>query len=111
MYNKRHDKRIARNAFAIYKQNLVKYDTLDFSKELSLRGINDLESLWGGQGIVACSCQGACKNCMCRIKNVPCNSKCHKGKENFKCLNKNWIVNIEIVFYTFFRDMKYFYKV
>ena len=61
---------LARNAFAICKQNLVKFDSLDFSKELSLRGINDLESLSGGQGIVACSCQGACKNCTCKTKKM-----------------------------------------
>ncbi|CAF0955615.1 unnamed protein product [Brachionus calyciflorus] len=73
---------------SLYKQKLVKYDSLDFSKEFGLRGINDLESLSGGQGIVSCSCQGACKNCMCKQKNVPCNSKSHNGKQNLKCINK-----------------------
>ncbi len=79
----------ARNVFAICKQKLVKYDCLDFTQELSLRAINDLESLSGGQVIVACTCQGTCKSkCMCAKKKVPCNSKCHNGNKNTNCVNK-----------------------
>lgn len=80
---------LSRNAFHICKQKLIKFDSLDLTKEKSLREINALHSLGGGQGFLKCNCTGKCdKNCSCNKRGVFCNSRCHKGNENKQCTRK-----------------------
>lgn len=78
----------ARNSFQICKQKLIKFEQLDLSIERSLREINGLHSISGGQGFMKCNCIGKCqKNCSCRKNGVYCNSKCHRNKVSNECLN------------------------
>ena len=79
----------SRNTFHICKQKLLKLDDMNLTKELSLRAINGMNSISGGQGFLRCNCSGACsRNCSCRKAGVTCNSKCHKNKKNTTCTNK-----------------------
>ncbi|CAF1143189.1 unnamed protein product, partial [Brachionus calyciflorus] len=76
----------SRNKFHICKQKLLCLESLDLSKESSLREINSLNSISGGQGFLKCNCSGKCeRNCTCKRSNVLCNSKCHKGQNNLNC--------------------------
>ena len=78
----------SRNMFEICKQKLVSFESLKLDVTLSLRKLNELHSLGGGQGFQRCGCNGKCeKNCSCRKSGVACNSKCHKSKNNTCCTN------------------------
>ena len=66
----------SRNMFEICIQKLISFESLDFSVTHSLRKLNELHSLCGGQGFQRC-------------KSVFCNSKSHKNKNNTCCTNKS----------------------
>ena len=77
---------LSRNMFNICKQKLPKPEYLDLTTEKSLREINALHSITGGQGFLKCNCTGKCdKNCKCKQNGVFCNSRCHKGGVNVQC--------------------------
>ncbi|CAF1016654.1 unnamed protein product [Brachionus calyciflorus] len=60
-----------RNKFHICKQKLLCLESLDLSKESSLREINSLNSISVGQGFLKCNCSGKCeRNCTCKRTNL-----------------------------------------
>ena len=80
----------SRNMFEICKQKLISFESLDLSVTHSLRKLNELHSLCGGQWFQRCNCSGKCeRNCSCKKNLVFCNSKCHKNKNNTCCTNKS----------------------
>ncbi|RNA09618.1 KRAB-A domain-containing 2-like isoform X1 [Brachionus plicatilis] len=83
--------------FHICKQKLLNIESLDLSCEKTLREINSLHSICGGQGILKCNCSGKCeRNSSCKKSNVLCNSKCHKGQLNSNCTSLKISCNIGI---------------
>ena len=76
----------SRNMFHICKQKLISPESLDLNTEKTLREINALHSITGGQGFLKCNCSGKCeRNCKCKQNGVFCNSRCHKGVVNSQC--------------------------
>ncbi|RNA36284.1 hypothetical protein BpHYR1_039927 [Brachionus plicatilis] len=50
---------------------LLKFEALDLTKERSLREINGLHSISGGQGFLKCNCSGKCeRNCTCKKNGI-----------------------------------------
>ena len=79
----------SRNTYHIFKQKLLKLDDMNLTLELSLRAINEMNSISGGQWFLRCNCAGACsKNSFCRKAGVTCNSKCHKKRNDTSYTNK-----------------------
>ena len=64
----------SRNMFQICKQKLIKLESLNLTVTHSLRKLNELHSLCGGQGFQRCNCAGKCeRKCSCKANGVFCN--------------------------------------
>jgi len=58
-------------------------------KKISVREAIRSLSVGHGQGVLKCNCKaGKCDKCSCAKASQKCNSRCHGGYENNKCLNK-----------------------
>jgi len=66
--------------------NILNINDIPMDK-ISLRAANTKESMFEGQGFLKCFCTRKCYNnkCICKKKNVLCNSRCHNALD---CKNK-----------------------
>lgn len=76
-----------RTQFDVSAQRFFTENDVNMESEISLRTAATKHSIGSGQGFLKCSCTTSCKTnkCLCKKKNVLCNSKCHSS---LSCNNK-----------------------
>jgi hypothetical protein len=76
-----------RSELTVCEHSFFGIEKVPMDKTLSLRGESTASSLGHGQGRIKCSCKKNCdsKRCLCKSKNILCNSRCHNSNS---CFNK-----------------------
>ncbi|XP_060859794.1 KRAB-A domain-containing protein 2-like [Metopolophium dirhodum] len=76
----------SRSQFTVCSENLLAVEAVP-NESITLRSAATAQSLGTGQGFFKCTCTKKCdtKRCVCRKKEVLCNSKCHNS---LTCTNK-----------------------
>ncbi|CAH1375908.1 unnamed protein product, partial [Tenebrio molitor] len=76
-----------RSQFSKCPMNIIQENEVSMDKRITVKTVATLQSLGSGQEFFKCSCNIKCKSkkCMCKKKDVLCNSKCHKS---LPCCNK-----------------------
>ncbi len=76
-----------RSKLTFVEQNFFGPENVPQDIMISLRQESTLSSFGHGQGVIKCNCRKNCfsKRCICKSKNIFCNSRCHNSNS---CFNK-----------------------